>query len=306
MSQKTLTNVATSVRQKLLNRSREQKEDFQLVLTRYALERLLYRLSQSKHVDEFVLKGAFLFLIWIDAPYRPTRDVDLLGFGDSSAEHLIAVFKTICDANENDGLIFETESLSAEEIREQQEYNGIRLTLVARLEQAEIPLQIDVGFGDIVTPTSKRVDFPTILDMPPPSLRAYSKESVISEKYEAMVRLGIANSRMKDFYDIWVLSKNFDFEGLVLAEAIRATFSTRKTALSKDTPIAFSEEFFDNPAKQAQWKAFVSRSRLKIQTDTFENIIADIYSFLAPPTEALLKKELFTFNWSAEKGWTEE
>ena len=306
MSQETLTNVAASVRQKLLNRSREQKEDFQLVLTRYALERLLYRLSQSKHVDAFVLKGAFMFLIWTDAPYRPTRDVDLLGFGDSSAEQLIAVFKTICEANENDGLIFETASLSAEEIREQQEYNGIRLTLMARLEQAEIPLQIDVGFGDVVIPTPKHVDFPTILDMPPPYLRVYSKESVISEKYEAMVRLGIANSRMKDFYDIWVLSKAFDFEGLVLAKAIEATFSTRKTALPENIPVAFSGDFSGSPAKQAQWKAFTSRSRLKIRTDTLESIIANIYSFLTPPTEALLKKESFTLNWSAGKGWTKE
>ena len=306
MIQETLTNVAASVRQKLLNRSREQKEDFQLVLTRYALERLLYRLSKSKHVDEFVLKGAFMFLIWTDAPYRPTRDVDLLGFGNSSAERLIGVFKTICDTNKDDGLIFETESLSAEEIREQQEYNGIRLTLVARLEQAEIPLQIDVGFGDVVTPTPKYVDFPTILDMPPPSLRVYSKESVISEKYEAMVRLGIANSRMKDFYDIWVLSKDFDFEGLMLAKAIKATFSTRQTALPKNTPVAFSGDFSGNPTKQAQWKAFTSRSRLKIQTDTLESIIANIYSFLVPPTEALLKKEPFTLNWSAGKGWTKE
>lgn len=306
MSQETLTNVAASVRQKLLNRSREQKEDFQLVLTRYALERLLYRLSQSKHVDEFVLKGAFMFLIWTDAPYRPTRDVDLLGFGNSSAEQLISVFKTICDANKDDGLIFETESLSAEEIREQQEYNGIRLTLVACLEQAEIPLQIDVGFGDVVIPTPQHVNFPTILDMPPPSLRVYSKESVISEKYEAMVRLGIANSRMKDFYDIWVLSENFDFEGLMLAKAIKATFSTRQTALPENTPVAFSGDFSGNPAKQAQWKAFTSRSMLKIQTDTLESIIANICSFLVPPTEALLKKKPFALNWSAGKGWTEE
>lgn len=306
MSRETLTNVAASVRQKLLNRSREQKEDFQLILTRYALERLLYRLSQSRHVDEFVLKGAFMFLIWTDAPYRPTRDVDLLGLGNRSTERLIGVFKTICDENYDDGLIFETEFLSAEEIREQQEYNGIRLTLVARLEPAEIPIQIDVGFGDVVTPSPKHADFPTILDMPPPSLRVYSKESVISEKYEAMVRLGIANSRMKDFYDIWVLSRDFDFEGLMLARAIKATFSTRQTALPGNTPVAFSRDFSGNQAKQAQWKAFTSRSRLKTQTDTLESIIANIYSFLVPPTEALLKKKPFTLNWSAGKGWTKE
>lgn len=303
MSKQSPANIAASVRQRLLNRSRERREDFQLVLTRYASERLLYRLSQSRYADEFVLKGAFVFLIWSDEPYRPTRDVDFLKFGDSSVERLMAVFRDICEMKENDGISFAGDSMSAEEIRAQKDYGGVRLTLIARLEQAEIPLQIDVGFGDIVTPPSHLIDLPTILDMPAPSLHVYSRESVISEKYEAMVRLGIANSRMKDLYDIWVLSRDFDFEGPALAKAIQATFDKRATALPKKKPIVFSKDFCSNPLKQSQWKAFINRTRLKTKTDDFEGVIEKIDAFLTPPTKAIIKKDIFAQKWLAGKEW---
>lgn len=303
MSKQSPANIAASVRQRLLNRSRERREDFQLVLTRYASERLLYRLSQSRYADEFVLKGAFVFLIWSDEPYRPTRDVDFLKFGDSSVERLMAVFRDICEMKENDGISFAGDSMSAEEIRAQKDYGGVRLTLIARLEQAEIPLQINVGFGDIVTPPSHLIDLPTILDMPAPSLHVYSRESVISEKYEAMVRLGIANSRMKDLYDIWVLSRDFDFEGPALAKAIQATFDKRATALPKKKPIVFSKDFCSNPLKQSQWKAFINRTRLKTKTDDFEGVIEKIDAFLTPPTKAIIKKDIFAQKWLAGKEW---
>jgi hypothetical protein len=299
-------NIAASVRQKLLNRARQQKEDFQLMLTRYGLERLLFRLSESQHADSFVLKGAFMFFIWTDLPYRPTRDLDLLSFGESSAARLIAIFKELCSIRQDDGLIFMMDSVSAEEIRDEFEYGGVRVTLVSRLAEAEIPLQIDIGFGDTVTPRPKYEKFPTILDMPAPRLRTYSRESVIAEKYEAMVRLGIANSRMKDFYDVWILQKEFDFEGATVCKAIQATFKRRKTLLPKSTPFALSSEFAQDTVKQTQWKAFTNRSRLRIQAGDLESVIGQIHSFMLPPTEALVQDERFNLLWPAGGPWRKD
>lgn len=252
MSRETPRDIAASVRQKLLNQARKKKEDFQLLLTRYALERLLYRLGKSQYAESFVLKGAFMFLIWTDEPYRPTRDVDLLGFGASSTERLSLVFKELCQAVEDDGLVFVKDSVSAEDIRDEHEYDGIRVTTDSLLGEARIPLQIDIGFGDVVTPLPTYENFPTILDMPAPRLRTYSKESVVAEKYESMVRLGIANSRMKDFYDVWILLREFDFKGEILCKAIQATFERQKTPLPESTPLALSTEFSKDTIKQTQ------------------------------------------------------
>jgi predicted nucleotidyltransferase component of viral defense system len=303
MSQKTVTNIAISIRQKLLNRARERNQDFQLILTRYALERLLYRLSQSEHANEFILKGALLFLVWTEEPYRPTRDLDLLGFGESSTNRLTAVFRTLCNIKQDDGLIFEPESVSAEEIRGQQKYDGIRVTLAVNLEQARITLQIDVGFGDVVIPSPGRAEFPTILDMPPPSIRIYSKDSVIAEKYEAMVRLGIANSRMKDFCDVWMLSETSYFNGTTIAEAIRSTFARRKTDLPISEPIAFTTDFAEDTAKQLLWTAFVNRSRLIAPAGSLDSITTSIRAFLLPPTRNLLKGEPFDLDWAPGGPW---
>jgi hypothetical protein len=296
-------NTATSIRQKLLNRAKQQKEDFQLALTRYALERLLFRLSESRHANSFVLKGAFMFLIWADQPYRPTRDLDLLGFGESSTERLVAIFKELCAIRQDDGLIFMKDSVSAEEIRDGQEYDGVRVTLVSQLTKAEIPLQIDIGFGDTVIPRPKYERFPTILDMPAPRLRTYSRESVVAEKYEAMVRLGIPNSRMKDFYDVWILQREFDFKGDTICKAIQTTFERRKTTLPESTPLALSSEFALDKAKQTQWKAFTSRARLRIPAGDLDRVIGQIHSFLLPPTEALIQGKQFTLLWPAGGPW---
>jgi len=303
MKRQRIQNRAASVRQKLLNRTRERDEDFQLVLTQYALERFLFRLGKSKYANDFVLKGAFLYLIWVDQPYRPTRDIDLLGFVENSSERLITVFKDLCGMDEDDGLVFESHSLSAEEIREDLEYNGLRITLMAKLEVAKIPLQIDIGFGDVVTPGPKYENVPTILDMPAPRIRIYSKESVISEKYEAMVRLGIANSRMKDFYDVWILAKEFGFHGQSIARAMRATFRRRRTVLPKYIPAALSPDFHQDPVKQGQWRAFLARSRLRIPPSDFEDVIDLIDSFLMAPTEALNHGKQFKSVWPAGGPW---
>jgi len=303
MNHQRARNTAASVRQKLLNHARERGEDFQLVLTQYALERFLFRLSQSKFTDDFILKGAFLYLIWIDQPYRPTRDLDLLGFVENSSEQLLTIFRDLCDMSIDDGLVFDADSLSAEQIREDLEYKGLRMTLMAKLEMARIPLQIDIGFGDVVTPRPKYKNIPTILKMPEPRIRTYPKESVISEKYEAMVRLGIANSRMKDFYDIWILAREFDFQGQSLSRAIKATFSNRKTALPDNIPIALKTDFHQDPMKRSQWKAFLNRSRPRIPPGDFKDIINLIHSFLMPPTLALNQSKPFKMMWPAGGPW---
>lgn len=204
---------------------------------------------------------------------------------------------------QDDGLAFEADSISAEEIRGQQEYDGIRVTLTVNLEQASIPLQIDVGFGDVVTPNPEQADFPTILDMPSPSLRTYSKDSVVAEKYESMVRLGIANSRMKDFCDVWMLSEVFSFNGTTLAKALQSTFTRRRTALPTGEPIALSKDFAEDAAKQAQWTAFVNRSRLSVSTGTLASITTCIRTFLLPPTESLVKGEPFHLDWMPCGPW---
>jgi len=226
---------------------------------------------------------------WTDQPYRPTRDLDLLGFGESSTERLKAIFKELCIIKEEDDLIFMEDSVSAEEILDEQKHGGVRVTLASQLTEAVIPLQIDIGFGDTVIPRPRYERFPTILDMPAPRLRTYSRESVVAEKYEAMVRLGIANSRMKDFYDVWILQREFDFKGETICKAIKTTFERRKTPLPESTPLALSGEFYQDKAKQTQWKAFTSRARLRIPAGDLESIIGQVHSFLLPPTEALIQ-----------------
>jgi predicted nucleotidyltransferase component of viral defense system len=221
-------DIAASVRARLLQLAKTRGEDFQLLLTRYANERLLYRLSKSRHASGFVLKGAALFMLWTEKPHRATRDVDLLGFGDPSPDRIRGVLHDVVETKvDDDGLVFDASSLEIGAIREEQEYGGIRAVLIARLAAAKIRLQIDVGFGDVITPQAIDVDYPALLEFPAPHLRAYPRETVVAEKLEAIVHLGLANSRMKDFYDLMVLSRSFTFEGDVLVRAIRATFERR-------------------------------------------------------------------------------
>ena len=233
MSEQRPSNRAASVRQKLLNLARERGEEFQFVLTRYAIERVLYRLSRSAHADRFVLKGAMLFELWTGQTHRSTLDVDLLSEVSNDVDRLLAVFREVVAAEvEDDGLVIDPASVRGEQIREDQHYQGVRLTATATLAGARIPLQIDIGFGDAVVPGPQQAEYPTLLDSSPPRLWVYPKETVVAEKFEAMVSLGIANSRMKDFYDLYVLSERFDFDGDLLARAIAATFARRRTALT--------------------------------------------------------------------------
>lgn len=298
------SNLAASVRQRLLNLREQRQEDFDRILTQFAIERLLYRLSQSSAANKFVLKGATLFLTWTGKLHRPTQDLDLLGYGDGSVDTLRTIFMEICTLSvEADGLRFDASTITVSEIREGMEYGGLRIQLVAYLERARIPLQIDIGFGDIVTPQATWIDYPTLLQFPAPYLRTYTKESVIAEKFHAMVTLGILNSRMKDFYDLWILSRQFAFEGILLTEAIQATFTRRNTAIPIEIPIALSAEFAENPMKNTQWQAFLRRNRLDVGSASFADIIAELSMFLLPPVLALAQTEPFARNWTFEKKW---
>jgi len=304
VNSKAIKNVAASVRERLYQLSRKRGEDFQLMLTRYGLERLLYRLGRSLYRDRFVLKGAMLFSLWGGEMYRATRDVDFLGFGDSSAKELKKVFQELCGVPvEDDGLIFRADSVVAEPIRDAMDYGGIRVTLKATLAEAQIPIQADIGFGDAITPAVEEIEYPTLLDAPVPKVRAYPRETVVAEKYESTVRFGIANSRMKDFYALWVMARTFDFDGEKLSEAIRRTFERRKTDLPKSVPTAFTSEFHENRAKQTQWQAFLGKGLLTREKVTLADVVKAARDFLMPPTETLVSGKVFKMRWGRGGPW---
>jgi predicted nucleotidyltransferase component of viral defense system len=297
-------NVAASVRQRLLNLSREQREEFQGLLTRYALERLLYRLSQSEYRDTFILKGAMLFSVWGNEPHRATQDLDLLGYGSKTIPDWEQVFREICRAQVAvDGIEFKEETVRGERIKEDQEYEGVRLKLTAMLLSARIPIQIDIGFGDAISPAPVSVEFPTLLDFPAPRVRTYWRETVVAEKFQAMVMLGIANSRMKDFYDLWFLSQKFAFAGETLCEAIKATFERRQTSVPLTPPLALRAEFSEDAAKQKQWNAFIRKGKLKSDSQTLSEIVAILQSFLMPPSWAVANGESFERIWHPAGSW---
>ncbi|RME26117.1 MAG: nucleotidyl transferase AbiEii/AbiGii toxin family protein [Deltaproteobacteria bacterium] len=303
MKRTTTKNIGASVRARLLRLARERGEDFQLVLTRYANERLLYRLASSPHGRRFVLKGASLFTLWTGKPHRATRDLDLLWFGDSGVEQVRDVFtEVLALAVADDGVRFDKEKLSAGLIRDEQEYGGVRVELVARVTNAQVRLQIDVGFGDAITPEATVIDFPTLLDFPAPRLRAYPRETVVAEKLEAMVQLGMANSRMKDFYDLLVLARTFDFDGDLLTRAIRATFERRKTPLPSDLPVALTATFADDPTKKTQWSGFLRKAGVK-DAGTLAETIAAVATFVEKPLLAAADGTLLQATWHAPGPW---
>lgn len=280
-------NVGASVRARLLALAREKGQVFDLLLTRYGLERLLYRLSISPHRDRFVLKGAMLLTTWFDDPHRATRDLDLLGYGDPSPEQMLGVFREICANDMGDGVTFDMAALRVDLIRDELEYGGLRLRTTATLAGARITIVVDIGFGDAVEPGLEEIDLPVLLNFPMPHLRAYSRETVIAEKFQAMVALGLANSRMKDFYDIWILSKSYEFDGNRLTRAIAATFARRGTAIPEATPDALTQAFAANEAKQQQWQAFIRD--LAVEAPSLEIIVTDLAEFLMPRTAQAAK-----------------
>lgn len=301
MTSKPPRNIAASVRQRLTNVSRERNEDFQFVLTRYGLERLLYRLSISKHAAQFILKGAALFQLWTGQPHRSTRDLDLLGHGAPSPDRLQTIFSEVCSLTvEDDGLVFSPETIHAEQIKEDAEYHGIRLRIECRLENARLALQIDIGFGDAVTPEPQSTTYPTLLDFPAPQLRAYPRETVVAKKFQAMVALGIANSRMKDFFDVWTLAKQFEFNGDLLRAAIRATFERRQTPIPTTPPLALTADFASDSSKAIQWNAFLKKGKLVETPPPFTEVVDLLQRFLMPPTIAISEPAPWLYSWTTQ------
>lgn len=276
-------NMAASVRQRLLNQARSgEGQDFQRLLVRYAIERLLYRLSQSAAKKQFVLKGAMLFAVWAKTPFRSTGDLDLLGSGSNDPETLRKAFAEICRQSvPDDGLAFDDASIRVEALREDEEYQGARLRLDAKLGTAIIPLQIDIGFGDVVHPAPKVVEYPSLIaDFPAARLRAYPPETVIAEKLEAAVRLDALTSRLKDHYDIWALSRTFRFDKATLAAAVAKTFKRRGSVLPTSLPAPFTASFAAAPLHSAQWQAFLRRTSPTLAPPPFADLIAEIRTFL--------------------------
>ena len=282
-------NMATSVRQRLLNQARSEKQDFQRLLVRYAIERFLFRLSRSEYASQFVLKGAMLFVLWSPQPFRSTGDLDLLGYGANDPESVRKVITGICSQNvPDDGLQFDTASLNVEAAREEDEYQGARVRLDVHLGTAIIPVQIDVGFGDVVNPAPSEIDYPVLIDeLPAARIRAYPPETVVAEKFEAMVRFDDLTSRLKDHYDLWVLFRTFPFEGAELQTAIRRTFEQRGTLLSNAMPAPLTPDFAARRVKQDQWKAFLRRTTPTIEPPPFELLVGELRGFFEPIIVAL-------------------
>lgn len=296
-------NTAHSIRTRLARISAERGVDFLQVLTSYAIERLLFRLSVSRHAQQFILKGATLFTLWEGFPHRQTRDLDLLGFGDDTVERLEALFREIISVVvPEDGLIFDPE-VRGESIRTFQEYGGIRIHLLARLEKARIVVGVDIGFGDRVIPLPKEVDFPTLLDLPRPRLRAYPVEAVVAEKLQALVSFGLANSRMKDFFDLWHISRSMAFEGAELAAAVRGTFERRKTALPSSAPLALTEVFATNYMKETQWLGFCRKTLGTMEYPRLVEVVSRLGEFLLPVLEAAKTDPTTLSRWPAGGPW---
>ena len=299
------SSVIDSVRDRLLNRKRETGENYEALLVRYALERLLYRLGQSDLRDQFVLKGAYSFLIWQGDLHRPTRDLDLLGYG--SSEQLEEVFQRLCRMDDvpEDGVRFDAESVEVAPIRDADAYGGVRVRLDAALGSAELRLQVDVGFGDAVVPPPEDTSFPTLLEFPAPEIRTYARPTVVAEKLHGLVTLGITNTRMKDFYDLWYLSRTFGFEGSVLVDAIRSTFERRETEPPASRPQALSETFAEDEEKQRQWGGFLDRTRLESTDPDLTAVIDQLGLFLWPPLQASGEEATYRKHWPPGGPWSE-
>ena len=283
-------NIAKSIHQRLLNIRDKTGEDFSSILTRYGLERTLYRLMLSKQIDSFVLKGAMLFNIWQNTPGRPTRDIDLLGYGDISKQAIQQVFTITCNTPfPEDGLTFDSKTLEINDIRSDQEYHGLRVRLTCFLANARIPIQIDIGIGDIITPSPEKIKYPTLLNMPAPEILAYNPATVIAEKINAIVTLGHMNSRMKDFYDIYILLNNLELEDTLLTQAIKATFERRMVPLPDEPPVAFTKAFLEDQAKIILWSAFLNRTNLSAFNKSLTEVGFDIKKRIWPLFEKLNK-----------------
>ncbi len=304
MKRSTATTGA-SVRVRLGTLAREKGINLEVLLVRFVHERLLYRLGQSKHRQRFILKGAMLQTIWLADPFRPTRDLDLLGQGDSEPETLGATFREILSMECDDGIVFDLDGLAVEPIRQETEYGGLRVETTAQIAGARVKIQIDLGFGDAITPDAIEIDYPVLLDQPAPRIRAYPKETVVAEKLQAIVVLGATNGRMKDFYDLWMMSRHFAFEGALLAKAIAATFARRQTPLPTDIPVGLSQNFGTDADAIRRWGFFTSRNVLSEQPGSLEEVIAALRDFLMPAIRLASGAAVGAIVWSPGGPWGE-
>jgi Nucleotidyl transferase AbiEii toxin, Type IV TA system len=303
VTKRSVVDTAASVRQRLLNIARDQGRPFTEVLQYFAMERFLYRLGKSDYGRNFILKGALMLVAWEAPLARSTKDIDFLGRMNNSVEDVVDAIKAACSQEVvPDGPHFDDESVAGQQIAEDADYEGVRVRFRGNLGNARITMQVDVGFGDAVVPGPAEVNYPTLLDLPAPHLLGYSRESTIAEKFEAMVKLGILNSRMKDFFDIWFLSRQFEFTGQPLSDAIQETFTRRETKLSV-SPVALTKAFSDDPAKISQWRAFVRKNRIPAIPESISDVVAQIVLFLSPVAEALARNKPFVGNWRPPGPW---
>ena len=304
---KVITNLQASVRERLRNKAKETNHSFAEVLQFYGMERFLYRFSRSKYADKFVLKGALLFTVWQVPERRTTLDIDFLAHYDNQVGSIETLMKDVCSISvESDGLVFDANTVEGRKIKEDADYEGVRINFTGFLERSQIPMQIDVGFGDAIFPKPRMMDYPVILDFPKPHLKGYAPETVVSEKFEAMIQLGLLNSRMKDFYDIWLLMRQFDFEGSQLAEALKRTFAHRKTPFPQGRQL-FVEEIYDEKSdRQMLWKTFLKKGNIKQAPEKLSTIAKAIEDFLVKPLEAINKGEDFRGEWKASGTWKDK
>jgi predicted nucleotidyltransferase component of viral defense system len=299
-----LKNIPASVQQRLLNQARLSGRPYNELLQYFAIERFLYRLSQSEYAGCFVLKGALLFLASNISLYRPTKDIDFLGYTSNDIQNVEKIFQNLCQQSvEIDGLVFDPQSVQGERIKEDAAYEGVRIHLTSYLGKAKILIQIDIGYADAVFPAPINLDYPSILQMPAPHLRVYTWDSVVAEKLQAMVYLGNFNSRMKDFYDLWTLAKQFDFDGARLQESVRQTFNQRGTVISSDTPTGLTERFAIE--KQMQWLAFLRRIRIDVDVPPLLEIVHTLNDFLLPILQSIARDEIFSAYWKAGYQWND-
>jgi Nucleotidyl transferase AbiEii toxin, Type IV TA system len=299
-----LTNTAASVHARLLSRARQENRPFNELLQYFAMERFLYRFSRSPYAENLILKGALMLRVWEAPLSRPTMDIDMLGSVDNAIENLIAIVRECLQTEvADDDLQFDTCSLIGERIALDAKYEGVRLRFVGFLGKARFTIQLDIGFSDTVIPRPVWIEYPQLLDFGQPRLLGYTPESAIAEKLQAMVALDIANTRMKDFYDVWLLCCKLPFQGNIFCQALQTTFQLRSTPLPAEAPLAFTSRFYENPTKQTQWSAFLRKSRLGGEIGNLGTIVQKLESFLMPPVSALTMDQVFEMNWEPGGPW---
>ncbi len=299
-----IKNIGASVQGRLQNKAKETNRPYAEVLQYYGMERFLYRFSQSDYAEQFILKGALMFTVWDIPERRTTVDIDFLGRIDNKVENIESLVRDVCKIKvPADGLVFDAKTVKGQRIKENADYEGVRVKFFGFLEKSKIPMQIDVGFGDVITPKPSMIDYPTILNFPAPHLQGYTFESVVAEKFEAMIKLGLLNSRMKDFYDVWLMTRQMNFDGKKLAAAIKATFENRETSLPAKAPL-FAEEIYNEKSDRApMWKAFLRKKQIKNAPESFAEVARSLEAFLSESVKAIATGKESAKTWHAPGPW---